>query len=48
MTGLGHSLQGRPDDKVGLVRYAAKKAEVIQRFSGFAISYRGLMALPET
>jgi hypothetical protein len=39
----GHSLQGRPGDKVGHVRYAAKSGSKSRDFSGFAISDRDLI-----
>ena len=45
---MGQSLQGRPSGKSDHVGYAPKSGSRIQSFSGFAISYRGLMAPPET
>ena len=45
---MGQSLQGRPSGKSDHVGYAPQKRKSIQSFSGFAISYRGLMDTPET
>jgi hypothetical protein len=38
MTALGHSLQGRPDDKIGFVRYAAKSGRKSRDLAQAAIA----------